>query len=223
MLTRPVVLNTRESTIVLTGQFCPLELLIMSVVVSKHKANKSDEILDAASELFASRPFHEVRLEDIASLARVGKGTVYLYWSSKEEVYLAIVRRGFTRVLEQIDEQLPGEGGAWEKIHAVIRGLVDFAYKHPGVYRVMRSGMLTPDDPELQRVRAALADRITSVIQRGVAVGELADPYPALTTQFILSFARGAALYPPEGMTQEVLGAHLLGVLKRGIDGGVKP
>lgn len=194
----------------------------MSMAVSKHKANKPDEILDAASELFASRQFHEVRLEDIAALAHVGKGTVYLYWSSKEEVYLAIIRRGFTRVLEQIDGQLPGDGSAWDKIGAVVHGLVDFAFKHPGMYRVMRSGALTPDDPELQRVRAALADRITSVIQKGVETGELADPHPALTTQFILSFARGAALYPPEGMTQQSLIEHLMRVLKRGIDGSGK-
>ncbi len=213
-------MNTKKGTIVLTGQFCGLFLSLVANSVSKHKANKADEILDAASQLFASRPFHEVRLEDIAGLAHVGKGTVYLYWSSKEEVYLAIIRRGFTRVLEQIDEQLPAARGAWDKIAAVVRGLVDFAFEHPGVYRVMRSGALTPDDPEIQRVRKELADRITSVIEGGVESGELVDAYPAITTQFILSFARGAALYPPEGMTRDVLITHLLDVLRRGIDGG---
>lgn len=190
--------------------------------MSKQKPNKQDEILEAAADLFASKAFHEVRLDDIASQAKVGKGTVYLYWTSKEEVYLAVIRRGFASVLERLDrELLESSGGAWEKISAVVSGLVGFAYQHPGVYRIMRSGILTPDDAGIQQVRAALAERVTTVLREGTASGELKDPYPELTTQFILSFVRGAVLYPPPGMTREVLVCHMLRMLRSGI--GVGP
>lgn len=186
--------------------------------MSKQKPNKQDEILDAAADLFASKPFHEVRLEDIAAQAHVGKGTVYLYWTSKEEVYLAVIRRGFASVLERLDLELAeSKAGAWGKLTAVVNGLVSFAYQHPGVYRIMRSGILTPDDAGIQQVRAALAERVTAVLREGTRSGELDDPHPELTTQFILSFVRGAVLYPPEGMTRETLTCHILRLLRSGI------
>ena len=70
--------------------------------MTAHKPNRQDDILDAAADLFASRAFHEVRLDDIAARAHISKGTVYLYWSSKEEVYLAVIRRGFAAVLDRL-------------------------------------------------------------------------------------------------------------------------
>jgi AcrR family transcriptional regulator len=185
---------------------------------SKHTSTRRDEILDAAATLFATKAFHEVRLDDIAAKAQIGKGTVYLYWSSKEDVYLDIIRRGFASVLDQLDRGLAANtGDTWDRIHAVITALVDFAFQHPGVYRIMRSGVLTPEDPELQRVRAALSERIEGVLKQGIDSGELADPYPALTTQFILSFVRGAALYPPANMTRSGLINHMVHLLRHGV------
>lgn len=52
--------------------------------MSRIRTTSTDRILDVAADLFANKPFHEVKLEDIAARARVGKGTLYLYWSSKE-------------------------------------------------------------------------------------------------------------------------------------------
>lgn len=186
--------------------------------MSSHNPNKPDSILDAAADLFASKPFHEVRLEDIAAKAHVGKGTVYLYWSSKEEVYLAVIRRGFSSVVDRIERELatcPGQ--AWAQVSAVVDAIVDFAFSYPGVYRIMRSGSLTPEDPDLQRIRRSLTDRIECVLKEGVALGQIVDPCPALTTQYLLSFVRGALLYPPAGMTRESLREHMLHILGRGI------
>ena len=45
---------------------------------------KRDQILKAAEELFASRRYDEITMDEIAQLAQVGKGTLYRYFSSKE-------------------------------------------------------------------------------------------------------------------------------------------
>ncbi|HYF14769.1 MAG TPA: TetR/AcrR family transcriptional regulator [Phycisphaerales bacterium] len=189
--------------------------------MSRTKTTDPDAILDAAAELFAGRPFHEVKLDDVASKARVGKGTLYLYWSSKEEVYLAIIRRGFAAVLDRVDVELARrEGSPWERLASMIDALIDFAFTHPEVYRVMRSGIITPEDPDLQRLRAGLVQRIVRVIKEGVEAGTLDDPNPALTAQFVMSFVRGAILYPPAKMTRRSLRNHILHVLGSGIAKG---
>lgn len=186
--------------------------------MSRTRTTSTDLILDAAADLFASKPFHEVKLDDIAAKARVGKGTIYLYWKSKEEVYLAIIRRGFSSVLTRVDEDLAvHDGSCSEKLEAIVGALVDFAFAYPEVYRIMRSGTLTPEDPDLQEVRAELVKRIVTVLKTGQSEGEFDDPCPALTAQYMLSFVRGALLYPPPGLTRPMLKRHILHVLTRGI------
>ncbi|MCX5688685.1 MAG: hypothetical protein NTV94_02645, partial [Planctomycetota bacterium] len=98
-----------------------------------------------------------------------------------------------------------------------------FAFTFPSVYRLMRGGTLTPEDPDLQNVRTQLSHRIQTTIESGVKSGELTDPCPALTAQYIMSFIRGALLYPPPDLTRESLTSHMLHVLRRGIERGALP
>ncbi len=189
--------------------------------MARTRSTSTDAILDVAADLFAKKPFHEVKLDDIAAGAHVGKGTLYLYWSSKEEVYLAIIRRGFAAVLSRVDEELAAhKGGDQARLEAIIAALIDFAFAYPEVYRIMRSGALTPEDPELQAIRAELIARIVTLLKRGRRAGEFDDPCPALTAQYILSFVRGAVLYPPPRMTRALLKRHILHVLGHGVFSG---
>lgn len=67
----------------------------------KHKA-----ILDAAYVLFGSSGFYETKMSEVAELAGIAKGTVYLYFKSKEELFLAVTRRDCEEFLEQLQEKL---------------------------------------------------------------------------------------------------------------------
>lgn len=59
-----------------------------SASVDKHAA-----ILDAAYELFGSGGFYETKMSEVAERAGIAKGTVYLYFKSKEELFMAVTRR----------------------------------------------------------------------------------------------------------------------------------
>lgn len=179
---------------------------------------KRQEILDAAARLFAARPFHEVRLDDVAAEARIGKGTIYLYFEDKEGLYLSLIREGMSRLVSAVEAQMENPcADVWDRLAAAAEGLIGFASRFPDLFRVMRSGALTADDPELQRSRRELSGLIERAIRDGNEAGQTADPWPELTTQFVLSFVRGAVLYPPEGLTAATLRHHLMGVLRRGI------
>ena len=62
----------------------------------------ADRILDAAAELFATRPFHKVLLDDVAVEAAVGKGTLYTYFENKESLYLAVIDSSFEKLVDQL-------------------------------------------------------------------------------------------------------------------------
>src|SRR4051812_3903388 len=91
---------------------------------------KRRAIIDAAAELFASRPFHEVRLDDVAEAASVGKGTLYIYFKNKDDLYGSLILEGFTKLVERLREQIesaPESQTAWQSLTTIVRELVGWA------------------------------------------------------------------------------------------------
>ena len=60
----------------------------------RRKASRPDEILDAALPLFVERGYAATKIEHIAQAAGVTKGTPYLYFENKAEIFKSVVRRG---------------------------------------------------------------------------------------------------------------------------------
>ena len=182
-----------------------------------HEA-KRKAIVESAAELFASRPFHEVRLDDIAEAAHVGKGTLYTYFKSKDDLYGSLVLQGFTELVERVKAETSSESGsAWGALSSIIRQLVSWARGSPHVFQLMRHGQQNPPIPGLREKRQELARLIEATIARGVRRGELVDPHPVLTAQFILSSVRGALRFGPPNVGQETLTNQLLHILRQGI------
>jgi AcrR family transcriptional regulator len=82
---------------------------------------KSRRIIDAAIQLFAERPYHEVRMEDIAARAQVAKGTLYLHYQDKEDLFLGIMNDGLSSLVDRIESSLKEEMPPEEKLLAMNR------------------------------------------------------------------------------------------------------
>src|SRR6516225_4331522 len=74
----------------------------------RRKEARPAEILAAALECFRERGFTATRLDDVAARAGVTKGTIYLYYPSKEDLFKAVVRSELAPNLEHL-ETLLGE------------------------------------------------------------------------------------------------------------------
>ena len=70
------------------------------------KLDRRREILDAAGRLFLSHPEGLANMDELAESAGVAKGTLYLYFPSKEEVLLALHERGVHAVFDEIDREI---------------------------------------------------------------------------------------------------------------------
>ena len=90
----------------------------------RRKESRPGELLAAALELFVERGFTATRLEDVAARAGVSKGTLYLYYSGKDELFKAVVRGGILPAISKA-EALIGEftGRASELLRAVVSGM----------------------------------------------------------------------------------------------------
>jgi AcrR family transcriptional regulator len=69
---------------------------------------KLQAILDAALDVFADKGFADTRLDDVALRAGVAKGTLYLYFESKQALFEALIRSGIAAPIEAIEEKVLG-------------------------------------------------------------------------------------------------------------------
>src|SRR5438045_6738694 len=67
----------------------------------RRKDARPEEILGAALEVFTDRGFAATKLEDVAKRAGVTKGTIYLYFDSKEALFKALIRETIVPVIAQ--------------------------------------------------------------------------------------------------------------------------
>jgi AcrR family transcriptional regulator len=97
----------------------------------REKEQRRNAIIDAAEKLFFSRGFDNVSMEDIAKEVELGKGTLYLYFKSKDSIFFAIVFRRRADLGESISEKVSHGKTGLEKIQIMIRCLIEYARDNP--------------------------------------------------------------------------------------------
>lgn len=78
----------------------------------RRKDARPQELLAAALDLFVERGYAATRLDDVAAKAGVSKGTLYLYFSSKEDLFKAVVRENMVPVLGEAEQAMAGHEGS---------------------------------------------------------------------------------------------------------------
>ena len=77
-------------------------------------------ILEAARKVFAKKGFHEATVDDIAETAGVAKGTVYLYYASKRDLYFAALKFGIAEMYSLLLDELKQVSTPQEKLRILI-------------------------------------------------------------------------------------------------------
>jgi AcrR family transcriptional regulator len=97
----------------------------MSTVIIKTKKDVVTEfrtagILEAARSVFATKGFNDATVDDIANAAGVAKGTVYLYYRSKRDIYFSALKSGIQQMHSALEDQLKAESTTEGKLRALI-------------------------------------------------------------------------------------------------------
>jgi AcrR family transcriptional regulator len=186
-------------------------------VLDKQKQSK---ILTAAAELFAARPFHKVLLSDVAEAAGVGKGTLYIYFKNKEDIYISILYSGFSGLVDHLRGLLEEDNyGPAKNLEVVIRETVRFAYQNPYLFEIMRTvpGREAMNRTNWDNKRREFKGLIEAIIRNGIVEGIFSDPHPEWTARYIPGFVRSAFLDGIENVDRELLTDHILWFVKSAI------
>ncbi len=179
-------------------------------------AAKRKRIQATAARLFATRPFHKVRLEDVALKAGIGKGTLYCYFENKDQLYLSIVYEGFSGLVDRLDDALKGDARPpAESLKLIVHGLVRYVCAHPHLFEILRHAI---KDARWKARRARFLGLIEHTLRRGIAAGLWHDDNPRWTAMFIAGSVRSVILFdgPPE--KPQVLGQHVLQLVLHGLE-----
>jgi len=148
---------------------------------SRRKQHRPGEILEAAIACFAERGFAATRIDDVALRAGVTKGTVYLYFPNKEELFKAVVRESLVPLLEGFLGQLdPEHDDPEEEIRRGVALFTEHVLKSP--LRVIPKLIISEarNFPDLARfyldeVVSRARSFVTSAIRRGVEQGKFRE------------------------------------------------
>ena len=103
---------------------------------SASEKDKREKIIIASVKVFSQKGFHEAKVEEIAQLADVGKGTVYEYFSSKTELFQEMFKAGMQFYTDIIEKELTPEMSSREKLSRIAKIHLSFIMKYKDLAKI---------------------------------------------------------------------------------------
>jgi AcrR family transcriptional regulator len=155
---------------------------------------RREEILTAAIKVFGKKGFACTCVGDVAEAAKMAKGTVYLYFDSKEEIYATAINLAVERLQAMATERSRAATGVRERLAVAISVRMEFWYEQLNLYRLLLTVGREPQHKrqthDLLRVGHAY---FVGILQEGVEAGEITGKVDLETVAWaILDMVRGA-------------------------------
>jgi AcrR family transcriptional regulator len=145
---------------------------------------RRDEIVETSAHVFAQRGYHATGLSDLCEATGLGKGALYHYIGSKEELLAAIHDRVMDEVMAGAERVAATGGDASAQLSMLGDELLDVIHRYPDHVWVFLHEFpaLTGERAEQFRVRRrAYEARVEAVLEEGIASGEFRDVDARLT------------------------------------------
>jgi TetR/AcrR family transcriptional regulator len=148
-------------------------------------------ILKAARKVFARHGYDGATMDDVAEACSIAKGTLYLYFKSKRQIYLGVLKEDLVSLREATRLAIEAASTAEGRIRAFITTRFDFCEQHRDFFRIYNSdisAIFITAHPMQKDLREFYLDRariLAEIIADGVRAGELRD-VPAQTAAFAI-------------------------------------
>ncbi len=159
----------------------------------REKEQRRNDILDAAEKVFFKVGFENATMDEVAEMAELSKGTLYLYFSSKEDLYYAISIRALQVLRQLFEKTVPAGAPVLDKIIAIGKAFVQFAREKSDYFKTLVYFSSLPDCHEAidryEKLCEEKADPMSffiQVLQQGIDEGKLRSDIPALQLAHIL-------------------------------------
>jgi AcrR family transcriptional regulator len=145
----------------------------------REKEERRIAILDAARTLLFQEGISSTSVHQIAKLTELSVGTIYLYFSSKEEIFATLQEEGLDILYSKVEEAGGGNGRAGERLSSMAQAYLDFSREHKKYFDIFNYFISSPDvifPPNLKNRIDKHGNRILvmveGAIKQGIADGD---------------------------------------------------
>ncbi|MGD8749377.1 MAG: TetR/AcrR family transcriptional regulator [Balneolaceae bacterium] len=118
---------------------------------AREKERRRNQIIDAAEKVIFSQGLDQATMDEIAEEAELSKGTLYLYFKNKNELYMAITERGSQILNDRIAKIFSGAHTGLELIRLLGETYLDFVRKNPDYFKAFMYYESLSDAEELEK------------------------------------------------------------------------
>ncbi|MCK4857296.1 MAG: TetR/AcrR family transcriptional regulator [candidate division Zixibacteria bacterium] len=159
----------------------------------RERRQRRNDIVDAAESVFFSKGYAVATMDDVAEQAELSKGTLYLYFKSKEDLYFAIIFRAHQMLCERFRQAVATQATGLEQVHAIGKAYVQFYYDCKDYYTALvyseARGMCceqgAEDNQKIHEMNRPMAILIEA-LNLGVADGSIRSDINPVETAVIL-------------------------------------
>lgn len=182
--------------------------------------SKQEEILAAASKIFAARQYHEVLCDEIAAEAGVGKGTIYRYFRTKEDLYFSTILHGYEAVNESLASAIAAETSPEKRLERIALELLRYFWERRYFYALLyrNEQRFLAQEGRLKKNREHLVHLVEQTIRQGMETGAFRTVDPKTAAELFLGMIRAINVFRRESDRLDDLVAELIGLWTRGIE-----
>jgi len=184
--------------------------------------NKRSQILRAAADVFSAREFHTVPVEDVATAAGVGKGTLYLYFPNKEQLFYATILEAIDVLLVELADAVRERTGE-EALRAFTRCFLGFFWKRRHLAVLMGRYEHKQHEPEgeaWRQRRGRVIALARAILQPETRASRIARADTVLASGMLLALIRAAIINQAERADPERSVELVVGLFLDGLRGG---
>lgn len=158
--------------------------------MAKKHEQKKEKIIEAAGIVFSKKGFHRAKMDEIAEMAKVAKGTLYYNYSSKSKLFAATVTQGLNSIMDAIEKNLESDLPFAEHFHSILSTLIRLYVSNSEVTRIYANEMSSGIDDavlvEIKNVRKKFNTFIEDQLKYGQEKGYLKPLSPHLCAMSII-------------------------------------
>lgn len=158
------------------------------------KEARKKDIIDAAARLFSEKDFHDVKVEEIAERVGLSKGTIYLYFDNKENLFFSIIIERAKALYEQLEEASRCDADFQVCLHRFVSTYLGFFRTHEAVFKIIHSEKTRLDvethykmHDYLSGVLESLFKVVTELMQNGQNAGVLRPDNPRKLSTILIA------------------------------------
>lgn len=157
----------------------------------KRKEKKRERMLEVAAELFSKKNYHEVMMDDVARLTDVAKGTVYNYFSSKEELYFTIMSSKLENLNTSLTNKITSEISIIDSLHTYIIQLYMFMMKYQNFFLMYQKEYMNAQNEFCDELRA-MSDELKSILSNIIYKGKRENQFREMEDSFAVKLVLGS-------------------------------